>query len=225
MQGTPSPVRPLLAASGSSPDRMEIPLAEGRFVQQQAAPPLPPAAAAAGPIIGRSSSPHSETVSTDAAEYSEHARLVSSALSDDGMTPLIHVRREAGRWRVLAHVDLGHCCLVVGGPALVGRIKPVRYHAAPCICPSALQPARTRKQKLLLFCKRLLGFVLSHWSKVVILGIIITLIVLVSIKARRGRQGCTLRCCHPVAALMDRQLLRPLCQGCLHRDAATFAAH
>ncbi|KAI7841423.1 hypothetical protein COHA_004818 [Chlorella ohadii] len=108
---------------------MEIPLAEGRFVQQQAAPPLPPAAAAAGPIIGRSSSPHSETVSTDAAEYSEHARLVSSALSDDGMTPLIH-------------------------------------------------PARTRKQKLLLFCKRLLGFVLSHWSKVVILGIIITLIVL-----------------------------------------------
>jgi hypothetical protein len=112
---------------------MEIPLAEGRFVQPPAAAPLPPAAAA-GPLNGRSSpSRHSETVSTDAAEYSEHARLVSSALSDDGMTPLI-------------------------------------------------QPARTRKLKLLLFCKRLIGFVLSHWSKVVILAIIITLIVLVSIK-------------------------------------------
>ena len=50
-------------------------------------------------------------------------------------------------------------------------------------CPlPAPQPARTRKQNLLLFCKRLIGFVLSHWSKVVILGIIITLIVLVSIK-------------------------------------------
>lgn len=115
---------------------MEIPLAEGRFVQpQQAAAALPPAAATAagGPFNGSSPSRHSETMSTDAAEYSEHARLVSSALSDDGMTPLI-------------------------------------------------QPARTRKQNLLLFCKRLIGFVLSHWSKVVILGIIITLIVLVSIK-------------------------------------------
>lgn len=54
-------------------------------------------------------------------------------------------------------------------------------HTMPCAHP---QPARTRKQKLLLFCKRLLGFVLSHWSKVVILAVIITLIVLVAVKAR-----------------------------------------
>lgn len=73
------------------------------------------------------------TVSSEALEYSESARLVNAALSDDGMTPLI-------------------------------------------------QPPRTRKGKLLLFCKRLLNFFLSHWSKALIIGIIITLIVLVSIK-------------------------------------------
>ena len=55
------------------------------------------------------------------------------------------------------------------------------FHIVHCPLP-APQPARTRKQNLLLFCKRLIGFVLSHWSKVVILGIIITLIVLVAIK-------------------------------------------
>lgn len=126
-QGTPSPVRPLLAAAASSPE-MEIPLASGRFVQPQAAPPLPPAATAV-PISGRgSASPQSETVSTEAAEYSEHARLVSSALSDDGMTPLIQVRRRVRR-RVL---------LPAGAELLssAGRPRANSAHHAPVLIRS-----------------------------------------------------------------------------------------
>jgi hypothetical protein len=53
------------------------------------------------------------------------------------------------------------------------------------VLPFALQPSRTRKKRLLLLCKRLLGFFLAHWSKGLILGILITLIVLVSIKVSK----------------------------------------
>ncbi|KAL4428039.1 hypothetical protein ABPG75_002128 [Micractinium tetrahymenae] len=91
----------------------------------------PPSAGA--PPAGES--PTSSGVrSSSEVEYSEHARLVnSSALSDDGMTPLI-------------------------------------------------QPARSKRERVTLLAKRVALFLLAHWSKAAILGVLITLIVLVSVK-------------------------------------------
>lgn len=143
MQGTPSPARPLLAAAASSPE-MEIPLAEGRFVQpQQAAAALPPAAATAagGPFNGSSPSRHSETMSTDAAEYSEHARLVSSALSDDGMTPLIQVCT-VHSWWVLPCADLA---MPVRTMVPAGWREYTVYVST--LCAAALCPPRSRRAR------------------------------------------------------------------------------
>jgi hypothetical protein len=85
MQGSPS--RPPLTGSSS----MEIRLAEGQGRYQSPGG----GTATAGPSGGPGGSPTSDGVRTedsDAAEYSENARLVGAALSDDGMTPLIQVR-------------------------------------------------------------------------------------------------------------------------------------
>ena len=144
MQGTPSPARPLLAAAVSSPE-MEIPLAEGRFVQpQQAAAALPPAAATAagGPFNGSSPSRHSETMSTDAGEYSEHARLVSSALSDDGMTPLIQVCN-VHRWWVLPCADLA--MPVLNCPSGLAALHCRRSTLCTALCPPRSQRARVSR--------------------------------------------------------------------------------
>ena len=79
---------------------MEVAL--GRYGQQSPAAGGATLAAGGGrPSVRTGGSPtsdglRSDTVSTDAAEYSEHARLVNSALSDDGMTPLIQVGRRWG---------------------------------------------------------------------------------------------------------------------------------
>lgn len=97
-------------------------LQSGRYT-----PPAPPPAPL--PVRGgsgappddqhpRNGSPNSvgmrSTVSSDGAEYSESARLVhSSALSDDGMTPLIQVSHWAGKRAAslpaLPHAA-GQCC-------------------------------------------------------------------------------------------------------------------
>ena len=87
---------PPWASPNTSPS-MEIALGEGRY---GLTPPSGGSAAAAAAAAaadrpstsGRPTSSPTGTTSTDAAEYSENARLVSSALSDDGMTPLISVR-------------------------------------------------------------------------------------------------------------------------------------
>lgn len=73
----------------------------------------------------------------------------SSALSDDGRTPLI-------------------------------------------VAPGGISAARMRRQKLLALGRVVLGFVLSAWYKLLILGVIITLIVLVSIKVRSNGSSMTM---------------------------------
>ena len=91
MQGSPS--RPPLTGSSS----MEIRLAEGQGRYQSPGG----GTATAGPSGGPGGSPTSDGVRTedsDAAEYSENARLVGAALSDDGMTPLIQVRGCVCAW-------------------------------------------------------------------------------------------------------------------------------
>jgi hypothetical protein len=78
---------------------MEIRLAEGQGRYQS---PGGGGTATAGVSGGPGGSPTSDvrTEDSDAAEYSENARLVGAALSDDGMTPLIQVRGCGGRQEV-----------------------------------------------------------------------------------------------------------------------------
>lgn len=85
MNGPTSPAQQRVMSPSAVGD---IPLAEGRFVQAPAAAPPTGRPGAGSPV----STGVRSSDSTDAAEYSENARLVgSSALSDDGMTPLIQV--------------------------------------------------------------------------------------------------------------------------------------
>lgn len=88
MSGGTSPLRLNISDSMDGRQERSIPLAEGPYHS--------PPTAARPASRQQGGSPVSlgvqSTVSSEAAEYSEHARLVnSSALSDDGMTPLIHV--------------------------------------------------------------------------------------------------------------------------------------
>lgn len=82
-------------------------------------------------------------------------------------------------------------------------LRPPRaaHSSTPCHMPSggaalvpALQPARTRKERVALVCKRIASLLLAHWSKAAILGVLITLIVLVSVKVGgqtvKGQAGC-----------------------------------
>ena len=196
MQG--SPLRPPSPGSSS----MEIRLAEGQGRFQSPGG----GAATAGPSGLPAGSPTSDGLrseDSDAAEYSENARLVGAALSDDGMTPLIQVRRVHGcggrRWRRCGGSARQRLAEGSQAGSALGSSRLQRVFSAsgqrpsafphsppprPAAClPACLQPARTRQEKLRLFCKRVLSFLLSHWSKAVILAVIITLIVLVSIKA------------------------------------------
>jgi hypothetical protein len=89
-----SPLHP--AAGTSNSDGMEarersIPLAEAHYSPRAAAGP-PARVYGHSPVSHSPISMVQSAGSSDAAEYSENARLVgSSALSDDGMTPLIRV--------------------------------------------------------------------------------------------------------------------------------------
>lgn len=174
-----------------------IPLAEGRYQSPRAA-------------AGRSGQPGGSpaslgvqsTVSSEAPEYSENAHLIvgSSALSDDGMTPLIYVseaseatwQRPAVCGRTAPSVVL--VWFVAGQQRLGISIREAAQHntGSPSV-HTVLQPSRTGKDKLLQICKRLVGFILAHWSKAAILAVLITLIVLVSVKVCRLRGACV--CC------------------------------
>lgn len=184
--------------SFSSPPR---PAGEGSSHGAPESAATPPGAGA--PPAG--DSPSSSGVrSSSEVEYSEHARLMnSSALSDDGMTPLIQVR-----WRAWVLPGLGcggcagqglpaglRCNLHLAVTLCSARRLPGQARAAlpqPCLgghaLPSCgpprpgLQPARGKGERVMLFIKRVGLFLLAHWSKAAILGVIITLIVLVSVK-------------------------------------------
>lgn len=157
--------------------------------QGGAAPPPPRGGGSPISDDGRRS-----TMSSDAADYSETARLVlSSALSDDGMTPLIQVR--ACRWRrsaggvaacpALAPGQVAACMSQAPGSSATHHTasNTLAHHcsltSSPLLPP---QPALSRRRRALLLGRRVLSFLAAHWSKAAILGVIITLIVLVSVK-------------------------------------------
>lgn len=86
MSGPASPLRLNISDSMDGRQERSIPLAEGPYHSPQVAARPPSSQQGGSPVsLGVQS-----TVSSEVAEYSEHTRLVrSSALSDDGMTPLI----------------------------------------------------------------------------------------------------------------------------------------
>lgn len=125
------------------------------------------------------------------------ALLHSSApgyLSDDGTTPLVGKVGGAGCDNAHSQLRTLRRCLCrrpQGPPPSPHRTQP-----AP---PRRPQDRLSRRQQLLHWSRMALRFLLAQWLKFLILGIIITLIVLVSVKVRR-LQGLRGSCSLPFSA-------------------------